>query len=811
MPCLLTSSMSPPVRARQMRAALKVFFVVWLRRATRMLVFTLLLVCMWRPVAAISGAPIERKAIGSFLGSALPGIDPDTALIDSGLIDRTPLDSQRDVESKLICPSRPDRSTVYRRIGSADAKVRMPPLAHNVVDAKALSLVGQWIADLPSVGPHPPGWKSCDVGAVGNQGEDVWVAGSFTVNGSGEDIWDRADAFRFVYTNLRGDGIVVAHLASFSAGDGWGKAGLMIRQDLSPMSPNAFVLISQSNGSAFQERDTPGTTTRGDRGPACRAPGWLKLERRGSIMAGYVSQDGKDWTKVGENSLQLHRDALVGLAVTAHQHGGVAAARFDAVNLGKGPRDWDSVLNGLIGSCSGVLLVAAAITLVRMRRARIVRKANNTMPKVKPRVPELPQTWLGWPAFWLTLAFILSRVGVFLFLAGRGTDLEAHAKYASRIIAGQVPFRDFFPEYPPLALLFTSIPALLDDSLNWYFAIFRGLCCAVDCGLFAVLLWATRGRPGRAFLYLLCSTALGPLLYDRMDIVLGALLLAAVALGLRGKHRWSYLMVGTGIAFKLVPVVIVPALLAAAWKHGWRGLGQAVVLLMLPVILSFDGTYLLGARQFAGLLDYHLARGIQLESTPAVAEILAIQAGVEGTVSSEFGSVNLHTRYEPQILRATSLMLWGMVLASALLAAMRPTDAESMAGLLAALLCGSLLFSKVLSPQYFIFVLPLLAVVPTGGRKGWTVAYWFLVLATYALTAAIFPWNYWALMQLRPDLEVMLIARNLLLAWLTGHLFYNYWKLSSRKPPIDAVRHTTTTGGAEAGEAIEMKVPTVIS
>jgi hypothetical protein len=86
-----------------------------------------------------------------------------------------------------------------------------------------------------------------------------------------------------------------------------------------------------------------------------------------------------------------------------------------------------------------------------------------------------------------------------------------------------------------------------------------------------------------------------------------------------------------------------------------------------------------------------------------------------------------------------------------------------------------------------------------------------LVLAIYGLTAAIFPWNYWALMQLRPDAEVMLIARNLLLAWLTAHLFYNYWNLSSRKPPVDAVRQTPTTGGAEAGEVVEMKVPTVIS
>jgi hypothetical protein len=77
------------------------------------------------------------------------------------------------------------------------------------------------------------------------------------------------------------------------------------------------------------------------------------------------------------------------------------------------------------------------------------------------------------PAVWLSLLFVASRVVVFLFLVGRGTDLGVHAGYAARIVRGELPFRDFVAEYPPLVFVFTAIPAVLDRSLHHYFPIFR--------------------------------------------------------------------------------------------------------------------------------------------------------------------------------------------------------------------------------------------------------------------------------------------------------------------------------------------------
>src|SRR5690349_6431657 len=85
--------------------------------------------------------------------------------------------------------------------------------------------------------------------------------------------------------------------------------------------------------------------------------------------------------------------------------------------------------------------------------------------------------------FWF--AFLLSRVIIVTFLAGRMTDLGVQRNHAWQMISGMIPFRDFVAEYPPLALLFAYLPGLIGPSFAWYDSIFRALCCIVDCSIWA--------------------------------------------------------------------------------------------------------------------------------------------------------------------------------------------------------------------------------------------------------------------------------------------------------------------------------------
>ena len=53
-----------------------------------------------------------------------------------------------------------------------------------------------------------------DVGAVGVAGSASYSNGTFTVSGSGDDVWGTADAFHYAYQSLSGDGQIVARVAS---------------------------------------------------------------------------------------------------------------------------------------------------------------------------------------------------------------------------------------------------------------------------------------------------------------------------------------------------------------------------------------------------------------------------------------------------------------------------------------------------------------------------------------------------------------------------------------------------------------------
>src|SRR6185295_2617671 len=103
--------------------------------------------------------------------------------------------------------------------------------------------------------------------------------GTFTVSGSGADVWGTSDAFRFTYQSLSGDGQIVARVASIAQVNSWSKVGVMIRSTLSSSSAHAFMLISAAKGSAFQYRTSSGASAASAAGTAVAAPYWVKIVR----------------------------------------------------------------------------------------------------------------------------------------------------------------------------------------------------------------------------------------------------------------------------------------------------------------------------------------------------------------------------------------------------------------------------------------------------------------------------------------------------------------------------------------------------
>jgi regulation of enolase protein 1 (concanavalin A-like superfamily) len=181
----------------------------------------------------------------------------------------------------------------------------------------------------------PSGWSTADVGPVAAAGSVAYDTASqtFTVTGSGADIWGTADEFRFLYTVLRGDGSMVARVASVAGSEAWTKAGVMIRDSLTAGSKQASIFVSSGKGLAFQRRRATNGTSVHTSGPAAAAPYWIRLQRSGTTFTASVSADGAAWTVVGTDAISMAADVYVGLAVTSHHDGALATAQFDRVSV----------------------------------------------------------------------------------------------------------------------------------------------------------------------------------------------------------------------------------------------------------------------------------------------------------------------------------------------------------------------------------------------------------------------------------------------------------------------------------------------
>ena len=189
--------------------------------------------------------------------------------------------------------------------------------------------------------------------------------GTYTITGSGADIWYQADEFHFAYKMLTGAGSIVAKVVSLDNTNDWAKAGVMIRESLEPNSKYAFAVISPVSGAALQYRLTSDTDAAGFTQAGIAAPYWLKLERSisGSFSAS-VSTNGSTWVAV-ENStpqiISMASTVYVGLAVSSHDVTLACTAKFSNVQIvGNVGTQWANQDIGITTNAAEPLYVAVS-------------------------------------------------------------------------------------------------------------------------------------------------------------------------------------------------------------------------------------------------------------------------------------------------------------------------------------------------------------------------------------------------------------------------------------------------------------------
>ena len=183
----------------------------------------------------------------------------------------------------------------------------------------------------------PGGFSSSDIGAVGAAGTTAFSAGTWTIEGSGADIWGTADEFRFVSRRVYGNFAAIVRVASIENLDRWVKAGLMVRESLDAGSRHVSILATPrtERGIAFQRRRQTNAISVHTAGPAVAPPGWLAIGRIGDTISAYYRPSASAaWTLVGREVLSgLPVSVLVGLAVSSHVDGTLATAVFDNLTI----------------------------------------------------------------------------------------------------------------------------------------------------------------------------------------------------------------------------------------------------------------------------------------------------------------------------------------------------------------------------------------------------------------------------------------------------------------------------------------------
>jgi uncharacterized membrane protein len=358
----------------------------------------------------------------------------------------------------------------------------------------------------------------------------------------------------------------------------------------------------------------------------------------------------------------------------------------------------------------------------------------------------------------LTASWGLLHVG--FYDRYRIVDTPVYREYGEAIMDGEVPYRDFAVEYPPLALPVFVVPALAPE--EEYEPVFELLmwACAVAMLAFVVLaLRAAGAGPVRlvavAAFVGLAPLALGSLVLSRYDLWPAALTAGALAAFVSGRERLGYAGLGLGAAAKIYPLVLLPV--ALAWtlrRHGRReaalGLGIAAGVLgvaLLPfAVIAPEG--------LADSLARQLGRPLQIESLGAAVLLAAHQAGVyDPTVVSSHGSQNLDGPLA-DALAALQSALQGLALLVVWLAARR----GSLLAAAAAALTAFVAFGKVLSPQFLVWLLPLVPLV--AGAAGLTAS--GLLAAALVTTQLWFPYRYWDVVALEPA-GLLVLVRDLLL------------------------------------------------
>ena len=214
---------------------------------------------------------------------------------------------------------------VYENLGAALTMKEPPPIS--LPEYTVLPI------QPPAVDPLD-GWRATDIDNAKPGGQKVISDSAMEIYGSGEDIWNKSDQFRFIWKKVSGDFDLTCTMKTLVKSHNFAKAGLMLRSSLDPAASHFLINVFPDQSIMLAWRAFDGSPTEQKMLGQISLPVQLRLRRKGSFLDVGFSTDGTNWTKTKVHTTgNLTLGGYAGFAVLSHDNRFLTTASFENIRF----------------------------------------------------------------------------------------------------------------------------------------------------------------------------------------------------------------------------------------------------------------------------------------------------------------------------------------------------------------------------------------------------------------------------------------------------------------------------------------------
>ncbi|GAA2287231.1 glycosyltransferase 87 family protein [Streptomyces kunmingensis] len=362
---------------------------------------------------------------------------------------------------------------------------------------------------------------------------------------------------------------------------------------------------------------------------------------------------------------------------------------------------------------------------------------------------------------------------------------------------GTFPLDDVTWQYPPVAAVAILSPALL-PFLSYTSAFFL-MAFLADAVVFLMLLYVERRGMARrgVWVWVVGLPLLGQTVYARYDVMVVAVAVAALLAAAR-HPKASGVMAALGAMLKVWPALLLVGVgRGRATRESWGAAALTAGGLALTFAVAMPGAF--------AFLTFQRDRGTEVESLGSLVFHVARRFGWSGTVQLNYGSVEFLGPYVDVVsvlAQGLTVLAFGWLVLWRIRARAWVSGTQADAALTAVLLFTTT--SRVISPQYMLWLVGLAAVCLLFRDSRMALPVWLVLAATF-VTFLEFPLYFSHVVASDTLGLTLLLVRNGLLVAATLSACRRLWRATVTEPRhaarVPAPPHPVRAGFSEAANS----------